>query len=241
MQEFGRVLTNVSGAVPASVVALLALVLVGYRGTWRVLRNVVTIAHEAGHALVALLSGRRLNGIRLHSDTSGLTVSTGPARGPGMVLTLFAGYPAVSLLGAVAAWTVSAEHVEVMLWTAVGALALLLIALRNLYGVLSVVLTGLALAAVIRWGTPPVTVVCAELLSWLLLLGGVRPLFELSGKRRRGRASDSDADQLARLTGVAGGVWMAVWFVISVGLLVLGARWLLDLPPLAEFSAPVSG
>lgn len=84
-----------SGNVLTLVIGLLALVLVNYGTSWRLLRNVVTIAHEGGHALVALLSGRKLNGIRLHSDTSGLTVSTGRASGPGMVFTLFAGYPSV--------------------------------------------------------------------------------------------------------------------------------------------------
>lgn len=50
--------------------AALTLVLLG----WRWVRLLVTITHEAGHALVALLTGRRLTGIRLHSDTSGLTL-----------------------------------------------------------------------------------------------------------------------------------------------------------------------
>ena len=40
-------------------------------GVWRVSRNAITIAHEGGHGLIALLTGRRLDGIRLHSDTSG--------------------------------------------------------------------------------------------------------------------------------------------------------------------------
>jgi hypothetical protein len=61
----------------AAVVALLAVLI---RDAWVVARNVVTIAHEGGHALVALLVGRRLAGIRLHSDTSGVTLSRGRPR-----------------------------------------------------------------------------------------------------------------------------------------------------------------
>ena len=128
-----------TGNVTALVVGVVALVLVWYRSTWRVLRNVVTIAHEGGHAVVALLSGRKLNGIRLHSDTSGLTVSTGKAHGPGMVFTLLAGYPAVSLLGLGGAWLVTADLARLMLWVCVGLLVLMLLAVRNAYGVLSVV------------------------------------------------------------------------------------------------------
>ena len=61
----------------------LALVLVALPAAWRVTRHVVTIAHEGSHGVAALVSGRRLAGIRLHSDTSGLTLSRGRSRGPG--------------------------------------------------------------------------------------------------------------------------------------------------------------
>lgn len=215
-------------------VAVVALVLVGSRGTWRVLRNVVTIAHEGGHAVVALLSGRKLNGIRLHSDTSGLTVSTGRARGPGMVFTLLAGYPAVSLLGLAGAWLVALDRIGLMLRIAVVLLALMLVALRNFYGVLSVLVTGGALFAISWFASPAVQALCCALLSWFLLFGAIRPVVELAGKRRRGAASNSDADQLAGLTGLAGSVWLFFWFVFGVAALLVAARWLLDLPALTD-------
>ncbi|MBO0817071.1 MAG: M50 family metallopeptidase, partial [Actinobacteria bacterium] len=44
--------------------ALLAVAAVGSRRIWPVSRTVVTIAHEGGHALVALLTGRRLDSVR---------------------------------------------------------------------------------------------------------------------------------------------------------------------------------
>ncbi|MCB2019793.1 MAG: M50 family metallopeptidase, partial [Burkholderiaceae bacterium] len=78
---------------------LLALGLVVLPPAWQVSRHVVTIAHEGSHGVAALLSGRRLAGIRLHSDTSGLTVSKGRPTGPGMVVTAFAGYVGPALLG----------------------------------------------------------------------------------------------------------------------------------------------
>jgi Peptidase M50B-like len=62
------------------------VVVLDVRG-WQLARNAITIAHEGGHALVSVLTGRRLEGIRLHSDTSGETVSRGRGSGPGMVLT----------------------------------------------------------------------------------------------------------------------------------------------------------
>ena len=69
----------VLGAAVAVLVVLAVPVL------WRGARHALTIVHEAAHAGVAVLVGRRLSGIRVHSDTSGLTVSRGKPRGPGMV------------------------------------------------------------------------------------------------------------------------------------------------------------
>ncbi|WP_461144856.1 M50 family metallopeptidase [Salinifilum aidingensis] len=219
-----------TAGLPELLTGLVALVMVTYRALWLVLRNVVTIAHEGGHALVALLSGRKLNGIRLHSDTSGLTVSTGRGTGPGMVCTLLAGYPAVSLLGLGGAWLVGEDRVRLMLWIAIGGLALVLVAVRNVYGVLSVLATGGALFALSWYASPVWQGWCAAVLAWFLLFGGIRPLLELQRKRRRRRAPDSDADQLARLTGVAGGAWLALWGLIACAALVLGARFLLLAP-----------
>lgn len=219
-----------TGNALSLLVAAVALVLVWHHGAWRLLRNVVTIAHEGGHAAIALLSGRKLNGIRLHSDTSGLTESTGRASGPGMVLTLFAGYPAVSLLGLGGAALVSNDLARVMLWVSIGLLLVMLVALRNAYGVVSVLVTGGALFAVSWFATPAWQALCCELLSWFLLIGGLRPVFELGTKRRRGRASESDADQLARLAALPAGGWMALWFLIGVAALVVGGRWLLMTP-----------
>ncbi|GAB3682225.1 M50 family metallopeptidase [Saccharopolyspora tripterygii] len=219
-----------SGNVAALIAGLVALVVVLNRATWLPLRNVVTIAHEGGHAVVALVSGRKLNGIRLHSDTSGLTVSTGRAHGPGMVFTLLAGYPAVSLLGLGGAWLVTADRERWMLWGCIVLLALLLLAVRNAFGVLSVLLTGGAIGAVSWLASPSWQALCAALLCWFLLIGGIRPISELGRKRRRGRAGDSDADQLARLTGVSGGVWMFLWLLTGLASLLVGGYWLLLMP-----------
>ena len=219
-----------SGNVVSLAVGVVALVLVWSRSTWLPLRNVVTIAHEGGHAVVALLSGRRLNGIRLHSDTSGLTVSTGRSTGPGMVFTLLAGYPAVSLLGLGGAGLVAADGAQLMLWISIGLLAAMLLAIRNAYGVLTVVVTGGVVFAVSWFATPAWQALCGVLFSWFLLFGGLRPIAELRRKRTRGGASNSDADQLARLTGVGAGAWLGLWLLIGLVALVVGGRWLLLIP-----------
>lgn len=211
------------------VTAVLALgAIVPYRA-WRLSRNAVTIAHEGGHGLVALLSGRRLSGIRLHSDTSGLTVSRGKPTGLGMILTAAAGYVTPSLLGLLGAWLLASGHITALLWGAVVLLSAMLLMIRNAYGVLTVVLSGAAFFLVSWLTTPDVQAAFAYAVVWFLLLGGVRPPFELQGKRRRGRAGDSDPDQLARLTRVPAAVWLGLFHLVTLSSLAGGGRWLLNL------------
>ncbi|TDC27560.1 M50 family peptidase [Streptomyces sp. 8K308] len=212
--------------VGAAVVALAA---VAPYGVWRVARNTITIAHEGGHGLVALLTGRKLEGIRLHSDTSGLTVSRGKPTGIGMILTAAAGYTAPSLLGLAGAALLSAGRITLLLWGATALLLALLVMVRNAYGALTVVLTSAAFLLVSWLTEPDVQAAFAYVVVWFLLLGGVRPVFELQAKRRRGAARDSDADQLARLTSVPPLMWLILFHAVSLTSLTGGGRWLLDL------------
>lgn len=204
-----------------------ALLAVSVDGVWRWARNVVTIVHEGGHALTALLTGRRLTGIRLHSDTSGLTLSVGRPTGPGMVLTAAAGYVSPSLVGLAGVGLLALEQVTIMLWTATGVLLLMLIMVRNLYGALSLLVTGGVVVAVSLLATPHVQAAFGYAMTWFLLLGGVRPVGELQRQRRRHRGrTNSDADQLARLTSVPAVVWVGVFGLVTLGALAGGA-WLL--------------
>ncbi|MBB6625786.1 M50 family metallopeptidase [Nocardioides sp. KIGAM211] len=229
----GRVWDDVVGTQPPPtspvvwVTGLVALVLVAVPVTWSIGRHVVTIAHEGSHGVAALLSGRRLAGIRLHSDTSGLTVSRGRPTGPGMVATAAAGYVGPGLLGLGAAYLLRERHALAVLWLAVLLLGLLLLQIRNFYGLYAVLVAGLGVFAVSWWADEQLQSWVAYAGTWFLLLAAPRPVLELQAQRRRGRARTSDADTLARLTRVPGLVWVGVFLLVTVGCLVLGAGWLL--------------
>jgi Peptidase M50B-like len=219
---------------PAGVIAVsgaIALLVVLSAGTWRLARNSITIAHEGGHALASVLSGRRLEGIRLHSDTSGVTYSRGRRAGPAAVVTSAAGYLTPPLLGAGAAWLLAAHHVTAVLWLLLALLAATFLAIRNAYGVLAVLVTVGAVLAVSWFATAPIQAAFGYTTAWFLLLGGARAVAELHSERRRsrrrGQVSTSDADQLGRITGLPGWAWVAVFAVVSVAALVLGARLLI--------------
>ncbi|MET8812224.1 M50 family metallopeptidase [Streptomyces sp. NPDC004549] len=211
------------------VVATLAAALVAVvpHQLWRLSRNAITIAHEGGHGLLALVTGRQLTGIRLHSDTSGLTLSRGKPHGLGMILTAAAGYTAPSLLGLGGAALLADGRITLLLWVATALLLAMLVMIRNAYGVLTVVLTGGTFLLISWLADSQVQAAFAYAVVWFLLLGGVRPPFELQAKRRHGEAGDSDADQLSRLTHVPAGLWLFLFHAVSLCSLIGGGGWLL--------------
>ena len=235
MNVLARVWARVSASQPmppawvVGAAGLAALVIVLNTGSWRLAGKVITIAHEGGHALVSVLSGRRLDGIRLHSDGSGVTYSRGRRNGPGLVLTAAAGYVTPSLLGAGAAWLLAARHLTAMLWLALVLLAAALLAIRNVFGAVAVLVTAGGVFAVSWYAPAAVQAGFAYLAAWFLLFGGVRPVLELARGRRRRRAPGSDADQLARLTGAPAGLWVTLFLLVALAALAFGARLLV--PP----------
>ena len=208
--------------------AAVALALVMVPEVWRRTRHLVTIAHEGAHGLAAALSGRRLAGIRLHSDTSGLTVSKGRSSGPGMVATAAAGYVGPGLVGHGAAALLARGYAVGVLWALLVLLALLLLQIRNFFGLWAVLVAGSGLFAVTWWADARVQLLVAYVVTWFLLLAAPRPVVELQEQRRRGRGRSSDADVLARLTRVPGLLWVGLFLVVTVGCLVLGGSMLLD-------------
>lgn len=225
-----------------ALTAAVAFAVVASHRVWHVSRNVITLAHEGGHAVVSIATGRRLDGIRLHSDTSGVTSSRGKSHGAGLVLTTAAGYVTPSLLGLAAAWLVAARHATFLLWLVLLLLAAAFVAIRNAYGFLAVLATALVVFLISRFASLRAQEVFAYLFAWFLLFGGIRPIFELQRRRRRGGALTSgartpaartsgalasDADQLALLTGVPGGAWVFGFAVVALVALIAGSLWLL--------------
>lgn len=201
-----------------------ALLLVGVPPVWGVTRHVVTLVHEAGHAVAAVATGRRLTGVRLHADTSGLTVSRGRPRGPGMIATAAAGYlaPAAAGLGIVA--LTGSGRADLALAAALVLLGALVLYIRNWFGLLVVLLSAGVVAALVWRAAPSAQELAALVVGWFLLLGAPRTSIELWGHRRRSRSRTSDADVLARLTHVPAVVWNVVFVALTAGAAVLAAR-----------------
>jgi hypothetical protein len=218
------------GHLPSRTLVLatgvLAVAAVGSRRVWPVSRTVVTMAHEGGHALVALLTGRRLAGVRLFHNSAGVTMSAGYLRGPAVVLTALAGYLAAPLLGLGAAALLATGHLLSVLLLSLAGLIGLAIAMRNAYGFLAVFVAGAVVVTVLWRGSALIEAALGYTMAWFLLFGGARPVLELQRGRRRRPSESNDADQLARLTGMPGWLWVGVFGLVALGALGLGAWWL---------------
>lgn len=191
---------------------------------WRLTRHVVTLVHEAGHAAVALLTGRRVTAIRLHRDTSGITESIGRPHGPGMIATALAGYTAPPLLGVGMMLLVLAGRETWAWWGVFVVLAAMVLVIRNWFGLLVLVICA---GGVWMLQTQLDDLTWARLagyaVSWFLVAGGLRATLELWRGRSNGSRS-SDADVLARLTILPGIVWNVLF--VTVAVLALYVCWL---------------
>jgi hypothetical protein len=144
-----------------------------------------------------------------------------------MVATAAAGYVGPALAGLGAAYLLSRGYAVGVLWALLALLALLLLQIRNFFGLWSVLVAGAGLFAVTWWAPPEVQLLAAYVVTWFLLLAAPRPVVELQEERRRRRGRSSDPDVLARLTHVPALVWVGVFLLVTVGCLLLGGSLLL--------------
>jgi hypothetical protein len=147
-----------------------------------------------------------------------------------MVATAAAGYPGPALAGLGAAWLCARGYGIGLLWLALLLVVLMLVAVRNGYGLWVLLLGAVGLGALTWWAAPDAQVLVAVVLAWVLLLGAPRAVLELQAQRRRerrrGRAM-SDADMLARLTRIPALLWVGLFLGGTAGAAVVGGRWLL--------------
>lgn len=213
-----------SGA-PVVLVLLAALAVVAIDPLWRVLRLVVTLVHELGHAGVGMLCGRRFTGFVLRGDMSGHAVTVGPARGFGRILTTWVGYPAPAAVGAAMVW------LAVRGWSApvlTGILAVLVTAaLRARSGLTALVVAVALVAAGALWwvGRPQLQAQVVVAVGLVLIVGAWRHLGAVIA------APDpafTDPGVLARLTRVPRGMWNTTFVIALASSSWVGGSTVLD-------------
>ena len=206
---------------PVLVVLALALLAVAYRPLWQVVRLVVTLVHELGHALVGVLAGRRFTGFVLRGDMSGHAVTVGPARGLGRSLTTWAGYPAPALVGAAVVWLAVHGWAAPVLTAVLAVLVAVALRVRSLLTG-AVVLVALVAAGALWWSAAgELQAQAVVAVGVVLIVGAWRHLGAVLASADQGV---SDPAVLARLTRVPRGFWNATFVVVLAACTWAAAR-----------------
>ncbi len=194
---------------------------------WQVLRLVVTLVHELGHAVVGVAVGRRFTGFVLRSDMSGHAVTFGPPTGAGVVATAWAGYPAPAILGAILVWLASVGWSAPLLVLLLLGLLLSVVFVRSGLTLLVVAATAAGLGGLWWWGGEAVQHHVVAAVGFFLVVGAWRHLGAVITRPD----PSSDPSVLARATRVPAGVWQASfvlvcalssWVLLAEVLTVLG-------------------
>lgn len=212
----------VVGRPVAYGIGFLVLVLLAFTGG--VADAVITVAHEGGHMITALMTGRGVVAFGLigkEDRTDGGTRLT-PIRGTGAsdIIIGFAGYATPPVAGLVGAYTVAHGNSWGVLWAAIVLLGAVLLVRSN---GLARTFTGL-MAAFTFWaalaGAAALQAAVAVGVVWLLLIGGL-------GQVLVDNVHASDAHDLSGWTWIPRAFWFAGWLVIAALSLWFGARVLL--------------
>lgn len=184
---------------------------------WPTTRNLITVIHELGHALVAVLFGRRTKGIKINSDTSGVTITRGKPYGLGVIFTALAGYTSPPLFAALLVWLVMSGYSSISVFVLMILLFLMLLFIRNFWGLLVV---GVSIVALYFFATAMPRDLHAGLLlsvAFFMLIGGIISIIELHIKHIRGDAQGSDAWQLQQnFILLPPAVWILFFYVTAI-------------------------
>lgn len=209
-----------AGSVVVHVAGFVALMLVVFTGTWT--GSLVTVAHEGGHVVLALLSGRNPKGFFVNEGTGGGATDFDGGWGVSLPFIYVAGYLTPPVLGLAGANLVLGGKSWSVLWAAVILLVGSFLHARGLFTNSVVVLAGAGIGWVAVTGTEDLQAIVAVTLVWIMLFGAVRSLVILG----LGGGS-SDPAQLSRVTWIPGILWIALFWFVAVVCLWVGGRRLL--------------
>jgi hypothetical protein len=220
--------------LPASeviLIGLLAASLVFVQELWQIVMPFDAVVHEGAHMLAGFLTGRTINSVTLEEDGSGAT-DMDPKSGPGYGVAAFVGYIGPSAAGLIAAWLISTGRMYAVLWLGLVLVAVILLAVRNFFGALAIITSGVLLYLVVRYGTAGVETAAAYFVAWFLLISGTRTAFGNIGRPKE----ITDAGVLADMTFLWRWVWCWLWLAGTIAALAFGGRILIR--GLASSSTP---
>ena len=199
----------------AAVLAFIAAV-----PLWPFTTHAITVAHEGGHALFAVLFGRGVKHVKV-TRGGGETAFRRAGGWFAIFFSFFFGYLGPSLFGFAGAWMlVHGIAPRAVLLMSLALVVILLLMVRNFFGFLAVPLTGALLWLVAMRANAETQLIFAYIWVWFLLMGGVRQIPELYRVWLKGGEPDTKA--LSAQTGLSTAFFVAVFWAVSLAALVYG-------------------
>src|SRR5215469_12664207 len=153
LDEMARRIGEIQPKLPAGTsltIGLVALIAVAFTPTWIFVRYFTVMAHEGSHAVVGSLWGFKIKGVQF--SAKGATGGTEPDGEGNDVPALLAGYFGPSLFGLAAAKLISIGHSIAVLWLTLVMLVILLALVKNVFGLLTVLIAGVVIYDFARHG-----------------------------------------------------------------------------------------
>lgn len=180
----------------------------------------VTIIHEFGHALVALLLGGGINGIKLHADGSGVTV-TKQAQGLFYKLfrriILFAGYSFPLYIGIALMVTVVTKNINVGMGILLVMGLLTFIFLRNWFGLVIILIYFAVLFAFWQFHTVLDGKYLVLFMGMLFVIRGIYDIVIVAKLVfRRDVIDESDFHLLANESWLPRQVWYIIFVLLQI-------------------------
>lgn len=197
--------------------------------TGMVLNHAVTLVHELGHAIMALVFGGEVKAIRIETDGSGSTVSGHQIKLGytfNRIIVLLSGYSFPLYLGSVLL-TLSFFNNAASLWVLLALAIISLIFIRNLFGLLIVLIFFItALVGFIFPNFP--TYIIPAILGTIFFIGGGKDVMDISRAVMKKRVTNSDFNLLKEVTGISSIFWI-IFFYIYNALIIIGLLFLINL------------
>jgi Peptidase M50B-like len=196
---------------------------------WRYTTNVITIAHEGGHAVFGWLFGTTVQHVKIFHAGGG-EMQPASQNWLSAFVSLIAGYLGPSIFGfAGVQMLIRGFEPRSFLLLSLVFLAGVLIMVRNLFGVFVILFVGAVLWVVAMRSSAPVQLAFTYVWVWFLLMGGARQVPELFWAVRAD--GTTDAGMLQKHTLIGDVVWLFLFWLLSLGALVYGGALLLRHQP----------
>lgn len=178
-----------------------------------------TLIHEIGHVLAALITGGKVNHIKLNFDESGIA-SSGTSKGLtgyiSKVITTLTGYPFASGISLLFIIMLHKEQFDYIMYSMIGLVIVSLIFwIRNLFGIIWLLIAGVLTFGLLIHGDVQYIQIYAKVLVAVIFVDSFMSTIDLFKIVRKNKNDAGDAHNLKTYTGISEYVWSILFILIA--------------------------